>query len=94
MRGQTKAVQARVTGRVQGVYFRAWAREEAGRLGVTGWVRNEADGSVTALVVGPEEAVDAMVAALRRGPPSAEVEQVILAPAEPLPAPERFEVRH
>ncbi len=94
MQNDLKRVRVRVSGRVQGVYFRAWAREEADRLGVRGWVRNEADGSVTALVVGPEAAVDAMVNALRQGPPSAAVDEVVIEPAEPGPDPGRFEVRH
>ena len=47
------AVRVRITGRVQGVYFRGWTRDEAARLGLDGWVRNEADGSVTALIAGP-----------------------------------------
>ena len=49
-----RAVRARVTGRVQGVCYRAWARSEAEAIGVTGWVRNERDGSVTALIAGPK----------------------------------------
>ncbi len=46
-------VRARVTGRVQGVWFRGWTEAEARRLGLAGWVKNEADGSVTALIAGP-----------------------------------------
>ena len=71
------AVQVRVTGRVQGVSYRWWTQGEAERLGLRGWVRNEADGSVAALLVGAETAVAAMVAALRRGPPQARVSEVL-----------------
>jgi acylphosphatase len=53
------AVAARITGRVQGVWFRGWVREEARRLGLTGLVRNEPDGSVAALFAGQETAVAA-----------------------------------
>jgi acylphosphatase len=70
------AVQVRVPGRVQGVSYRWWTQGEAQRLELRGWVRNEAYGSVAALLVGPETAVVAMVAALRRGPPHARVAEV------------------
>ncbi|GGA84755.1 acylphosphatase [Brucella endophytica] len=73
------AVLVRITGRVQGVSFRAWTRAEAVKLGLTGWVRNEADGSVMALVAGPEEAVAAMLEAFWQGPPGASVSDVISA---------------
>ncbi len=76
------ALSVKVTGRVQGVWFRAWTREEAERLGVSGWVRNAADGSVEAHLEGPKETVAAMVEALRRGPPAARVTDVETAPAE------------
>ena len=63
----------RITGKVQGVGFRYSLQEEAGRLGVNGWVRNRRDGSVEALVQGDSGAVEAMVAWARRGPPGARV---------------------
>jgi len=65
-----------VRGRVQGVFFRASAQQEALRLGLTGEVRNLPDGSVEAIVEGEKKAVDEFVAWCRRGPPSAEVEDV------------------
>lgn len=65
-----------ITGRVQGVSFRAWTRDRAEELGLSGWVRNRADGSVETLVSGPNEAVDTLIAALHEGPPAAEVENV------------------
>lgn len=67
---------ARVTGRVQGVFFRAWTQGQAERLGLRGWVRNEPDGSVAALIMGEAEKVAVMVRALHDGPPSARVERV------------------
>ena len=85
-------VRARVTGRVQGVWFRGWTEGEARRLGLRGWVRNEADGSVTALIAGPRAAVEAMVAALHDGPPAARVDAVETAEVDDA-APEGFEVR-
>jgi acylphosphatase len=77
-----KAQTVKVTGRVQGVSFRWYARQEAERLGVRGWVRNDPDGSVTALVEGEETAVDTMVAWCRRGPSSAVVRDVAVADAQ------------
>ncbi|WP_172292566.1 acylphosphatase [Pseudoruegeria sp. HB172150] len=70
------ALRVRVTGRVQGVWFRGWTQAEASALGLSGWVRNEADGSVSALITGPEDKVAQMVRALHRGPELARVAAV------------------
>ncbi len=90
---QVKSVSARVSGRVQGVYYRASAAREGERLRLQGWVRNERDGSVVVRVQGPEEAVDALLAWCRVGPPAAHVDRVEV---EDVPADETlhaFEVR-
>jgi acylphosphatase len=65
-----------VRGRVQGVGFRAFVEGEAWRRHLAGWVRNRRDGSVEAVFAGSFEAVDAALAALRKGPPSARVDVV------------------
>lgn len=78
-----KAVEVVVTGRVQGVFFRARTAEEADRHGVAGWVRNEPDGTVAAYFEGPADAVDAVVAWCRTGPPRASVEDVRTRVVEP-----------
>jgi acylphosphatase len=78
-----KAVAVRVKGRVQGVSFRAWTRGEAQERGLSGWVRNGADGSVSAHIEGPAAAVDAMLGALHEGPPAAEVHEVTAQDAAP-----------
>lgn len=69
-------VLLRISGRVQGVGFRDALAREAGRLGVTGWVRNRADGGVEALAQGSPAALDRLEAWARRGPPAARVERV------------------
>ena len=66
----------RIRGLVQGVGFRYSMHREAQRLGLTGWVRNRRDGTVEAVVAGPEAAVEALVAWSRLGPPSARVDSV------------------
>jgi len=78
-----KAVQVRVTGRVQGVSFRWCTQEQARRLGVAGWVRNEPDGSVLLHAEGDDEAVDALVAWCRTGPSMAKVSDVAVRGAAP-----------
>ena len=67
------AKRLQVHGRVQGVGYRHWLRETATRLGLAGWVRNAADGTVEALVEGDMAAVEEMLRACRRGPPGASV---------------------
>jgi len=65
-----------VTGRVQGVGFRAATVRQAHFLKIAGWVRNNADGSVEALLQGPHEAIDQMLSWLLTGPPPARVDQI------------------
>jgi len=72
-----RAVRLRIRGRVQGVWFRGWTCEQAIARGLSGWVRNRRDGSVEALLVGPPDAVEAMVAACRHGPTHARVDEVV-----------------
>ena len=80
-----RAVLVTVTGRVQGVAFRAWTRDAARRLRLGGWVCNQADGSVRALIIGPAAEVDRLLAALHDGPPAAAVTAVIPEPVVPVP---------
>lgn len=75
----------KIRGRVQGVYYRESMRQEAMRLGVTGWVRNRRDGSVEALVQGEAPLVEQLVQWCHQGPPAARVEAVetVESPEEP-----------
>lgn len=72
----------KVTGKVQGVWFRDSTRKKALELGLTGFVRNEADGSVYIEAEGEKDALDKLVAWCAVGPPKAEVERVALAEGE------------
>ena len=79
----------KIHGTVQGDGFRWSMAQAATRLGLCGWVRNCADGTVEALAVGGAEAIDAIVAWAREGPPGARVTQVAVSdapPPDPLPA--------
>ena len=78
------AMRVRVTGRVQGVSFRYYARQEALRHGLTGWVRNDDDGSVQLHLEGPGDEVDALVVWCRNGPPAARVRDVAVREAAEL----------
>lgn len=76
-----------ITGRLQNVFYRDWFVEQARGLGLDGWVRNRADNSVEAVVQGPGETVDAIVAKARQGSPASRVADVVVAddaPAETL----------
>jgi protein-L-isoaspartate(D-aspartate) O-methyltransferase len=88
-----KAVQARVYGRVQGVYYRATARAEGARLGLRGWVKNVADGSVALHLQGEPAVVDAMLDWCSVGPPAARVQRVEVVDAAPDDGLRGFEVR-
>jgi acylphosphatase len=72
-----------VRGRVQGVFFRAEARDRASSLGLAGWVRNNLDGSVEAVFEGAKDRVESMVAWCRRGPSGAFVEDADVRWEEP-----------
>ena len=76
--GENDPVRADITisGRVQGVFFRASAQSEGMRLGILGEVGNLPDGGLEATVEGPRQAVEEFIAWCRRGPPSAQVADV------------------
>ena len=78
-----KARLLRIAGRVQGVGYRDWLVREARRHGLSGWVRNRADGTVEALLAGEEDGLNAVLTACRRGPPLAQVTSIEEQFAEP-----------
>jgi len=65
-----------IAGRVQGVFFRAYTQSKAHELGLSGWVRNTADGRVEAVFEGEEERLEPMISWCREGPAAAKVEKV------------------
>jgi len=71
-----KAVRLIIQGRVQGVWFRGWTVDRANALGLDGWVRNRAGGTVEALVVGPEAPVDQLIEDCWNGPRLANVSNI------------------
>ena len=89
-----KAIQINVSGRVQGVCFRASARDEARRIGVTGWVRNLSDATVEVFVQGPEEKVNRLLSWCYQGPPGAFVTVVDYTEMPVDPSMNTFSIRY
>lgn len=69
-------VHVKITGRVQGVGYRAWARRTASQLGLSGWVRNRVNGQVELLAEGEKVALDAFLILCRQGPSWARVDRI------------------
>lgn len=86
-------MQVVITGRVQGVGFRASCQREAQARGLTGWVRNRWDGAVEALFEGPPAAVNAMLVWCYDGPPMAAVDGVQISPAPEGQPQQSFRIR-
>ena len=80
-------------GRVQGIYYRASLQREAQQRALSGWVRNQSDGSVEAVLQGPEEDVNAVLAWARVGPRRAVVESLDVSWSAPDPTLLSFEIR-
>lgn len=80
---EVRRVRLRISGRVQGVFYRANARDRARRLGLDGWVRNCRDGTVEAVAAGPRDAVQRFIDWCHEGSPSARVQGVDVSEEEP-----------
>ena len=85
--------RVRVQGRVQGVFFRASAAQQAADRGLAGWVRNEADGSVVAVFQGSRADVDDLIDWCHRGPPAARVTKVTVEWQPPVAGEARFSLQ-
>ena len=94
MGSNQRAVVGRVTGRVQGVSYRASFRREAQSNGLAGWVRNVGDGSVEFMVQGDPQPVESVVEWAREGPPFARVANVAVQDVVPDPDLQGFEIRY
>ncbi len=87
-------LRLRITGRVQGVGYRASLAQVAHASRLRGWVRNRRDGSVEAVLCGPADACDAVILWARRGPPLARVDDVVVtSDADDEDVPPGFELR-
>ena len=84
----------KITGRVQGVFYRATTHEQALRLGLVGWVRNMPDGSVELCAEGPREVLEQLLEWCRQGPPGARVSGVRPSWSEATGEHQRFAVRY
>lgn len=82
MNSEIIAAHARIEGKVQRVWYRNWTVESATKRGLTGWVRNRADGTVEAVFAGPKDQVDDMVQACWQGSPKSKVTNVIASPID------------
>ncbi|MFC1746977.1 acylphosphatase [Candidatus Neomarinimicrobiota bacterium] len=89
-----KCLRLTVSGRVQGVAFRAYAQREARALGLAGYVRNLPDEAVEIIVIGNDEQVDQLVEWAHQGPPAARVDHVQVTPIMPDAALRDFSIRY
>ena len=87
-------VQILVSGLVQKVFFRAYTQQKARELGLTGWVKNLADGRVEALFEGDRENIEKMIEWARKGPPSAQVDDCEVIWQEYKGEFDNFEIQH
>ena len=91
---EIRRIHVIVEGRVQGVFFRAYTRDEAVRLGLSGWVRNRPDGTVEALVEGEKSGVGKMEQWFHRGSPHSHVKKVHVTEEEPVGEGRTFEIHY
>ncbi len=87
-------VHLTISGKVQGVFFRAHTREKAEELGVTGWVANEADGTVSVVAEGPENKINNFVDWCHSGPSTSEVKKVKIDKVDYMDEFSRFSIRY
>ena len=93
MNTKNKCVTFRIIGKVQGVWFRAYARDSALSLNIEGWVKNDPDGSVFGEAVGSEENLEQFIYVLREGSPSSRVEDVLFIENPEIGQFQEFEIR-
>ena len=89
-----KNVHVLISGRVQGVWYRASTKQKAEYLGITGWVKNTKDGSVEAIFEGEEEKIDEMIKWCYKGPPLAKVNNIDIKNNQQIIGFEEFSIKH
>ncbi|MGB9711579.1 MAG: acylphosphatase [Dissulfurimicrobium sp.] len=92
--GIQRRIHAFISGRVQGVFYRASAMDKAMQLDLTGWVKNLADGRVELVAEGSSEAIDAFISWCRKGPPYAHVTNIEVQEQEATGEFDRFSMRY
>ena len=88
------SVHVLISGRVQGVFFRANTKQQAEMLGLSGWVRNTKDGKVEAIFEGEEEVLDQIIKWCHRGPSLSKVDKVDVKKQEPTNEYDDFSIRY
>ncbi|NNF98500.1 MAG: acylphosphatase [Desulfobacteraceae bacterium] len=83
-----------ITGRVQGVFYRAETKRASERIGVTGWVRNRPDGSVEAVLQGSEDGVNRTIDWCQKGSPHSRVEKIDISWEDTTEIFDSFEIRY
>ena len=89
-----RQAQLRISGVVQGVSLRSYIRDQAQRLGIHGWVKNESNGTVSVLCQGDREQLDALIARCKAGSKSSRVEHIEIVWQEPKKRLEKFSIIH
>lgn len=89
-----RRIRAIVSGRVQGVAYRASTVAEARRLGIAGWVKNRSDGSVELEAEGPDDLVAALIGWCHEGPPAARVARVVVEELAPTGGDREFSIAY
>ncbi|MBH50245.1 MAG: acylphosphatase [Candidatus Marinimicrobia bacterium] len=94
MKSQEQSISFRVTGKVQGVWFRAFTQDKASLKNVTGWVKNESDGSVIGEAEGVNSKIEEFISLLEKGSPNSNVEHVDIEVSSDLKGYNDFHIRH
>ena len=93
MNSKKKCITFRIIGKVQGVWFRAYTRDNALSLNIDGWVKNDPDGSVFGEAVGSKKNIEQFIHVLRKGSPSSRVEDVLFEDSPGIGQLPEFEIR-
>jgi acylphosphatase len=93
MKNRLRCIKFRISGRVQGVWFRAYTRDKALSLNIEGWVTNNADKSVSGEAVGSERNMEKFITILKKGSPNSKVEDTLIEESPEIGQYQGFEIR-